>query len=101
VGVPRCDRLSLRVVSSMLIAEVEGRGPRGRGIGDCRVVITSPREVIRLSIKCGMGLGGGATRVGAEEMDEEREMITGRIGWLRLRISSTSPSSVITFKERM
>jgi len=39
------------------MAEVEGRGPRGRGIGDYRVVITSPREVIRLSIKCGIELG--------------------------------------------
>jgi len=44
---------------------------------------------------------GGATRVGAEEMDEEREMTTGRIGWSRLRISSTSPSSVMTFRERI
>ena len=72
MGVPCCDRLSLCIVSSMVMAEVEGRGPRGRGIGDRHVVITSPNEVIRLSIKCGMGLGGGATRVGAEEMDEER-----------------------------
>jgi len=80
VGVPRCDCLSLRVVSSMVTAEVEGRRPRGRGIGDCRLVITSPNEMIRLSIKCGMELGGGATRVGAEEMDEEREMITGHMG---------------------
>ena len=101
MGVPRCDRLSLHVVSSMVMAEVEGRGPRGRGIGDCRVVITSPNEVIRLSIKCGMEWDGGATRVGAEEMDEEREMTTGRIGWSRLRISSTSPSSVMTFREQM
>jgi len=80
VGVPCCDRLSLRVVSSMVMAEVEGLGPRGLGMGDRRVVMTSPREVIRLSIKCGIELGGGATRVGAEEIDEEREMITGRIG---------------------
>ena len=80
MGVPRCDRLSLRVVSSMVMAEVEGRGPRGRGTGDRRVVITSPNEVIRLSMKCGMEWDGGATRVGAEEMDEEREMTTGRIG---------------------
>jgi len=62
------------------MAEVEGRGPRGRGIGDRRVVMTSPREVIRLSMKCGMELGGGATRVGAEEMDEEREMTAGCMG---------------------
>ena len=80
MGVPRCECLSRRVVSSIVIAEVEGRGPLGRGIGDRRVVMTSPREVIRLSMKCGMELGGGATRVGAEEMDEEREIITGRIG---------------------
>ena len=80
MGVPRCDRLSRRVVSSIVTAEVEGRGPRGRGIGDRRVVITSPNEVIRLSMKCGMELGGGATRVGAEEIDEEREIITGHIG---------------------
>ena len=78
--VPHCDRLSLGVVSSMVTAEVEGRGPRGCGIGDRRVVITSPNEVIRLSIKCGMELGGGATRVDAEEMDDEQEMITGRMG---------------------
>jgi len=80
VGVPRCDCLSQRVVSSMVTVEVEGRGPRGRGIGDRRVVITSPNEVIRLSMKCGMEFGGGATRVGAEEIDEEREIITGCIG---------------------
>jgi len=80
VGVPLCDRLSRCVVSSIVTAEVEGRGPRGRGIGDRRVVMTSPREVMRLSMKCGMELGGGATRVGAEEMDEERDMITGRMG---------------------
>ena len=80
MGVPRCERLSRRIVSSMVIAEVEGRGPLGRGIGDRRVVITSPREVIRLSMKWGMELGGGATRVGAEEMDEEREMTTGCMG---------------------
>ena len=80
MGVPRCDRLSRRVVSSMVMAEVEGRGPLGRGIGDRRVVMTSPREVIRLSMKCGMEFGGGATRVGAEDMDEEREMTTGRMG---------------------
>ena len=54
MGVPRCDRLSLRVVSSIVMAEVEGRGPLGRGIG-----------------------------------------------WSRLRISSTSPSSVMMFRERM
>ena len=101
MGVPHCDRLSRRVVSSIVIVEVEGRGPRGRGIGDHRVVITSPIKVIRLLMKCGMELGGGATRVGAEEMDEEQEMITGRMGWSRLRISLTSPSSVITFRERM
>jgi len=59
---------------------VEGRGPRGRGIGDRRVVMTSPREVIKLSMKCGMEFGGGATRVGAEEMDEEREITTGCMG---------------------
>jgi len=67
----------------MVIAEVEGRGPLGRvgrGIGDRRVVMTSPREVIRLSMKCGREFGGGATRVGAEEMDEEREMIAGCMG---------------------
>ena len=101
MGVPRCECLSRRVVSSMVMAEVEGRGPLGLGIGDRRVVMTSPREVIKLSMKCGMELGGGATRVGAEEMDEEREMTTGCIGWSKLRISSTSPSSVMTFKERM
>ena len=101
MGVPRCDRLSLCVVSSMVMAEVEGRGPRGRGMEDRRVVMTSPSEVIKLSMKCGMEWGGGATRVGAKEMDEEREMMTGHIGWSRLRISSTSPSSVITFRERM
>ena len=43
----------------MVTAEVEGRGPRGQGIGNRRVVITSPDEVIRLSIKCGMELGLG------------------------------------------
>ena len=59
---------------------MEGRGPRGRGIGDRRVVMTSPREVIKLSMKCGMEFGGGATRVGAEEMDEEREITTGCMG---------------------
>jgi len=80
VGVPRCERLSCRVVSSMVMAEVEGGGPLGRGIGDRRVVMTSPREVIRLSMKCGREFGGGATRVGAEEMDEEREMIAGCMG---------------------
>ena len=101
MGVPCCECLSRRVVSSMVILDVEGRGPLGRGIGDRRVVTTSPREVIRLSMKCGMEWDGGATRVGAEEMDEEREMTTGRIGWSRLRISSTSPSSVMTFRERM
>ena len=101
MGVPRCDRLSLHAVSSMVMAEVEGRGPRGRGIGDCRVVITSPSEVIRLSIKCRIELDGGATRVGAEEMDEEHEMTAGCMGWSRLRISSTSPSSVMMFKERI
>jgi len=101
VGVPRCERLSRCVVSSVVMAEVEGRGPLGRGIGDRRVVITSPSEVIRLSIKCGIELDGGATRVGAEEMDEEREMTTGCMGWSKLRISSTSPSSVMTFKERI
>jgi len=101
VGVPRCDRLSRRVVSSMVATEVEGRGPRGQGIGDRRVVITSPREVIRLSMKCGMEWDGGATRVGADEIEEEREMTAGCMGWSKLRISSTSPSSVMTFKERM
>jgi len=80
VGVPRCERLSRRVISSMVMAEVEGRGPLGRGIGDRRVVMTSPREVIRLSMKCGREFGGGATRVGAEEMDEEREIIAGCMG---------------------
>jgi len=80
VGVPRCDRLSCRVVSLMVMVEVEGRGPLGRGIGDRRVVMTSPREVIRLSIKCGREFGGGATRVGADEIEEEREMITGCMG---------------------
>jgi len=78
----------------MVMAEVEGRGPRGRGIGDRRVVMTSPREVIRLSMKCGREfgggatrvgggatrVGGGATRVGADEMEEEREMTVGRMG---------------------
>jgi len=64
----------------MVMAEVEGRGPLGRGIRDRRVVMTSPREVIRLSMKCGMEWDAGATRVGAEEMDEEREMTVGRIG---------------------
>jgi len=62
VGVPRCERLSCRAVSS-IITEVEGRGPLGRGMGDRRVVTTSPREVIRLSIKCGREFGGGAMRV--------------------------------------
>ena len=80
MGVPRCDRLSCRVVSLMVMVEVEGRGPLGRGIGDRRVVMTSPREVIRLSIKCGREFGGGATRVGADEIEEEREMITGCMG---------------------
>jgi len=80
MGVPCSDRLSRCVVSSMVMVEVEGRGPLGRGMGDHRVVMTSPREVIRLSIKCGRELGRGATRVGAEEMDEEREMTTGRMG---------------------
>jgi len=60
--------------------EVEGLGPHGLGMGDCHVVMPSPREVIRLSIKCEIELGGGATRVGAEEIDEEWKMITGRIG---------------------
>jgi len=101
VGVPRCECLSRRVVSSMVMVEVEGRGPLGRGIGDRRVVTTSPREVMRLSIKCGREFGGGATRVGAEEMDEEREITTGCMGWSKLRISLTSPSSVMTFKERI
>ena len=80
MGVPCCERLSRRAVSSIMIAEVEGRGPLGRGMGDHRVVTTSPREVIRLSIKCGREFGGGATRVGADEIDEEREMITGCMG---------------------
>ena len=101
MGVPRCECLSRRVVSSIVMAEVEGRGPRDRGMGDRRVVITSPNEVIKLSIKCGMEWDRGATRVGAEEMDEECEITTGHIGWSRLRISSTSPSSVMTFKEQM
>ena len=101
MGVPHCGCLSHRVVSSIVMAEVEGRGPRGRGMGDLRVVMTSPREVIKLSIKCGMEFGGGAMRVGADKMEEEREMMTGRMGWSRLRISSTSPSSVMTFKDRM
>jgi len=80
VGVPRCERLSRHVISSSVIVEVEGRGPLGHGIGDRRVVMTSPREVIKLSIKCGREFGGGATRVGADEMEEECEMATGRMG---------------------
>jgi len=62
------------------MAEVEGLGPCGHGMGDFHLVMTSSRDVIRLSIKCGMELGGGATRVGAEGIDDEQEMTTGRIG---------------------
>jgi len=64
----------------MVTMEVEGLGPCGHRIGDYHIVMTSPREVIRLLIKCSIELGGGATRVWPEERDEEREIAIGRIG---------------------